>query len=483
MSTTGKANILLIIADDLGADSVLVTDRSPERRMFVITDAGGPMILGQLPYLSILLRNGLYFDQAWAQPVCSPTRGSIYTGTWPWRNGVGWPSSPRLDPASVTALPLMLAPEGYQCGLFGKWHLGDTSGFWPTDHGWNRHIGTLGGVINPAYDNWPRRDSDTGYAAVPNSSVYATQQTVDDAGSWISTASVGNTPWFATIAFHSPHDPFHEPPADFLLPGGIVPATDDDMFNAMAQNMDAHIGRLLGSGVAPAMTAIATAELENTVILFLGDNGSPSAIATEEPKTTIYEGGVHVPMIVADGTSVAAEISGATATPRFLSRRKLGRSSPHMVHAVDLYETITEIAGVTAALPSPMDSVSLWEYPSRARNQPPAREINFSQYYTGGAQNGEKGATIRNLDYKLNCERVVSAGVATWSWAFFAFQGHEVPGLEDGNAEDVFLTARDDLRAGVANAASDNFDALVEELINSGSYAIDDLGTVWDDPR
>jgi arylsulfatase A-like enzyme len=149
MSTTGTANILLIIADDLGADNVLVTDRSPERRIFVMTDAGGPMILGQLEYLSILLRNGLYFDQAWAQPVCSPTRGSLYTGTWPWRNGVGWPSSPQLDPVTVTALPQLLFGEGYQCGLFGKWHLGDTAGFWPVDHGWNRHIGTLEGSVNP----------------------------------------------------------------------------------------------------------------------------------------------------------------------------------------------------------------------------------------------------------------------------------------------------------------------------------------------
>ena len=99
MSTHGKPNILLIIADDLAADNVLITDRSPQRMMYVMTgDVGGPMILGELDNLSVLLRNGLEFDQAWAQPACSTTRGSLYTGTWPWRNGVGNPGDPQLDP-------------------------------------------------------------------------------------------------------------------------------------------------------------------------------------------------------------------------------------------------------------------------------------------------------------------------------------------------------------------------------------------------
>jgi arylsulfatase A-like enzyme len=247
--------------------------------------------------------------------------------------------------------------------------------------------------------------------------------------------------------------------------------------------MDANIGRLLGSGNGPAMAAIAQAELENTVIIFLGDNGSPEDVATEEPKTTIYEGGVHVPMIVADGNSVAAEMNGTTAPPSFLAQTKLGQTSPRLVHAVDLYATITEIAGVTSGLPSPMDSISLWQYPSRPRNQPPAREFSFSQYYKGSQQNGEQGATIRNLDYKLNCERVVSGGVATWTWSLFEYQGGEVPGLEDSNADDIFIAARDDLRAGISNAPSDNFNVLAEELINSGNYAIDDRSSIWDDPR
>ncbi|MGH8900530.1 MAG: sulfatase-like hydrolase/transferase [Egibacteraceae bacterium] len=470
MSTSGKPNVLLIIADDLGADNVLVTDRSPERKMYVMTDSGGPMILGELDILSILLRCGLEFDQAWAHASCSPTRGSIYTGTWPWRNGVGSPANPQLDPALVTALPELLGPEGYECGLFGKWHLGTAAGYRPPDHGWDRHVGTLGGMITD-YRNWPKQDSDTGYAAGPNSMVYATRETVEEAGIWIAGRPV-DIPWFATIAFHTPHDPFHDPPFGYELPGGVAPATDDDRFNAMAQNMDANIGRLFGTGAGPAMDCIARDQLENTVIIFLGDNGSHWDIATEEAKTTIYEGGVRVPMIVADGHAVANEMSGAKPVPRFLAAGKLNRTSPRLVHAVDLYATITEIAGVTAALPANMDSVSLWRFPSLAGPQSSTRRFNFSQHYTGDVQR----ATIRNLDYKLNYEHPNQ-------WSLYAYREREVPGLENGSAEDIYSSALADVQAGVSNDAADNLNALLNELICSGNYAIDSAGTAWLDPR
>lgn len=483
MSTTGKANILLIIADDLARENVLVTDRSPQRMLYVMTgDIGGPMILGELDVLSILLRNGLWFNQAWAQPACSTTRGSLYTGTWPWRNGVGSPSGPTLDPALVTALPQLLGPEGYHCGIFGKWHLGKDAGFRPPDHGWDRHVGTLLGVINPPqgvspcglanadYENWCKEDS-LDYANPVVSSVYATRDTIDEALAWIA-GLPANDPWFATIAFHTPHDPFHEPPAGYQLPRNATPSDDDEMFNAMSQNMDANIGRLLGA-IGLAGGGIAPDQLENTVIVFIGDNGAHWDIATEEAKTEIYEGGVRVPLIVADGQAVHQAITGSAApVPRFLEPGKLNRSSPRLVHAVDLYATITEVAGVTAALPSPLDSVSLWRFPSQPGAQPPTRAFNFSQYYTSSVQR----ATIRNLDYKLNYEHPDQ-------WTLFAYWGHEVPGLEDGTSADLFPQALADVQAGVSNEEADHLDALLDELVGSGDYELDAAGTTFPDPR
>jgi arylsulfatase A-like enzyme len=477
MSTSGKPNILLIIADDLGADSVIVTDRSPEAKMYVMTDAGGPKDLGELDFLSVLLRNGLYFEQAWAHPVCSPTRGSIYSGTWPWRNGVGFPVAPQLDPAIVTTLPELLGPEGYESGLFGKWHLGMPVGFRPPDHGWDLHVGTLDGVVSD-YESWNKESSATGYVSTLTTT-YVTRDTVEETGAWINSLAA-DTPWFATIAFHSPHDPFPEPPFGDQLPRGATPTTDDEMFNAMSQNFDANIGRLLGSGAGPAIDSIPQDQLENTVIIFIGDNGSPPEIAEEEPKTEIGEGGVRVPMIVADGASVAAAMVGAVAPPAFLAEQKLNKHTKKLVHIVDLYETIAEIAGVpTASLPAVMDSVSLWRFPSRAGNRPPTRQYNFSQFY----RSTSLGATIRNNDYKLNCE-VVPAG-PTFTWAFYEYFGGEIPGLEDATntADNIFADALADVLASISNPAADNLNELLDELIFSGNYQLDDAGTAWDDPR
>src|SRR3954453_12855939 len=95
----GSPNILLIIVDDWGESNAEIfgspavtraltnpTERIlvPARRIRVVTeDPAGVLITGELPNLSLLLRNGIYFKQAWAQPACSPTRASIYTGLYP----------------------------------------------------------------------------------------------------------------------------------------------------------------------------------------------------------------------------------------------------------------------------------------------------------------------------------------------------------------------------------------------------------------
>lgn len=489
MATTADPypNILLIIADDLGADVIVLTDRSPETTLYVNTDSGGPRMLGLLSYLSILARNGLYFEQAWAHPVCSPTRGSVLTGTYPWRNGVGYPSNPQLDPNIVTSLAELLGDLGYQCGLFGKWHLGSTPGFQPPDHDWDAHIGTLGGTV-ASYTNWTK-DSYTGagYTSAAGTTDYATRDTVEEAGTWINSLAA-DVPWFATLAFHSPHDPFETPPFGYQLPGGGVPVGDDETFNAMAQNLDQNIGRLLGSGAGPAMNAIPADQLENSVIIFIGDNGSPSAIAEEEPKTEIGEGGVRVPMIVADGTSVSAAMGGAAAAPVFLAEEKLDRRTTKLVHVVDLYETIAEIAGVADGdLPDPMDSRSLWRFPSRAGNRPPTRDFVFSQYY----RQGERGCTIRNEKYKLNVT-VTGPPPPTppaVSWAYYKYLDGGIPGLEDATAtaDNIFPTAIADVIAGTSNDAADNLSDLLAELIDTGNYELTDNGLFpWNpdiDPR
>ena len=328
-------NVLLVIADDLGQDVVdlVEIDSRPTLQVHTV-DLNGVDIVGELPNLGRLLRNGLYFQQAWAQPACSPTRASIYTGLHPWKHGVGSPmGTPTLDSgAGFRTLPSLL-PRGYVSGLFGKWHLGSTDGARPTDHGFHRHVGTLGGVL-PDYFVWTQSDSvkcydETAMNGHDDPLDYATTRTVLEASRWINEQRPED-PWFAVVAFHSPHDPFHVPPGGYdpatpgdpAPPDPDVPAHHDYLFNLMAQNMDFNLGRLLHHQTkfqTPwSIDPIPPEQLANTLVVFIGDNGSPSTAAREEPKTEIYEYGVRIPMIIADGQALVDELEGRSPQPRFL---------------------------------------------------------------------------------------------------------------------------------------------------------------------
>jgi hypothetical protein len=515
----GTPNILLVITDDLGEGSITITGAGITRAIAVHSiDINLVDIVGGLPNVSRFLRNGLYFSQAWAQPACSPTRASIYTGLHPWKDGVGSPvGTPQLDSgAGFTTLPNLL-PADYVSGLFGKWHLGGVAGTRPTDHGWDKFVGTLGGVL-PDFYNWSIVDSDTGYVpvnldAVANPNDYATLRTVNEAAAWIN-GLAPDVPWFATVAFHSPHDPYHVPPGgyDRATAGDPAPADPsnpdhyDYMFNIMTQNVDTNIGRLLGTvglaGGSRYFDPIPEDQLSNTIIIFIGDNGSYTQVSLEESKMEIGEGGVRIPMIVADGQAVVNEINGQAVTPRFLHRSRLNATSPLMVHVVDLYKTIVKLVDPAAnAFPSDTDSKDysgVVKNPLRTLPQPPIgpggpvggvggvtphppggalppiivqvpiRAFNFSQIYdvTGTR------ATIRNTAYKLDYD-----DGAVPEYALYKYVNGEIPNREDdGTATDLFSAALN----GTDVDAQANLNVLLDELI--ANYRRDETNG-FPDPR
>lgn len=441
MSKAWPPNILLIIGDDVGKDITSITGTGAARTLNVSN--GG--IVNPLPNLSLLLRNGLNFNQTWAEPACSPTRAAIYTGTQPWRNGVGNPGGLSKLDAHNMALPRVL-PQGYHSGLFGKWHLGSSSPNLPTEHGWDKHVGTLEGVVG-SYFSWGKCNSDDwdypydqSGQAPPTRTEYLTTDTVKEAATWIRRLDP-DAPWFATIAFHTPHDPLHAPPEGHNLG---TPTTPQAQFNAMVQNLDYNVGRLLGSVQA---LPIPKAQLENTIIIFVGDNGSDDPIAVFEEKTEIYEGGIRVPLIIADGRAVVQEMEGATVAPIYLDPDKLNTSTAHMVHVVDLFRTITTLAGVPdPALPTAarVDSRSLVDLCCLAGPQKEARVFNFAQYYENGAAR-QKLATVRDHAYKLNCQLNSTVTPPPPTFQLFKYIGGEIPGAEDvATAPDIYPQAAAD---------------------------------------
>ena len=320
-SHAGAANnILLIIADDYGVDSSS------------LYNTNGSAVLPPTPNIVSLAQQGVRFEQAYANPLCSPTRACIITGRYGFRTGVGTAiegaGSATLSTSEYT-LPEALSASGtgYAMAQFGKWHLALGANSPANVGGWPYFAGSTGGAL-PDYTNWTKVVSGVTSNGYTN---YATTDVVNDAIAWINAR--GTNHWFAWVAFNAPHTPLHKPPTNLApnyagLSGTQMSINSNPAlyFDAMVQAMDTEMGRLL-----------AAVSLTNTHVIFIGDNGTPpKSIQPPYPsnhaKATIYEGGTRVPWIVA---------GPAVTTP--------GQTNLSPVHVADLFSTILEMAGTSAA--------------------------------------------------------------------------------------------------------------------------------------
>lgn len=330
---TGPAqpNVLFIIADDLGAESLSLY---PE-----LVGSSGAV---PTPNLEALAERGLVFDNAWSSPACSPTRGTILSGQYAHRNGVTTVGA-TLPTNTVTLFDRLTADApGYAHALFGKYHLagGNSSNLdpragvaYPQAPGILQHIRDIGitnfkGFVSGGIDdyfNWVTWD--TNAPAIANTSYAATGLT-DLAIDYIDEQA--DHPWFLYQSYNSPHFPNQVPPrelhsVDLSSIGNPAPGAVSNTvpnYKAMIQSLDTELGRLLEN-----------VDLDTTTVIFLGDNGTPANVkdtgtGVRGSKGSVYQGGVNVPLIVA----------GAGVTRR-------GREDALVVSS-DIYATVLSLAGV-----------------------------------------------------------------------------------------------------------------------------------------
>jgi arylsulfatase A-like enzyme len=374
ITRTSGTNILFVIADDYGTDSLSLYN----------TNASAS--LPPTPNINSLYDSGVLFRNAYAYPTCSPTRSCLMTGRYGFRTGIGLalngPSDVALQANELTIPKILTAnPQlGYRHASIGKWHLGEQQ---PTDPnvrgGWAHFSGSLPLGVNDYY-LW----SKTVNGATTTSTNYATTENVNDAVAWI--RQQGTTNWFLWLAFNAPHNPLHKPP-NHLHSYEALPADQNSInqnprpyFEAMTEAMDTEFGRLLSH-----------IDRSNTVVIFIGDNGTPGAVvqppfSSARAKFTLYEGGIRVPMI----------ISGpVVANPR--------RKNTNLVHAVDLFATILELAGANLheVLPTNTvcDSHSL--LPILTNGPVTPRDWVLSEQFDTRGSGREQGRAIRNDTFKL----------------------------------------------------------------------------------
>ncbi|MBK1880561.1 sulfatase-like hydrolase/transferase [Pelagicoccus mobilis] len=358
-------NILLLIVDDWGIDFSPFDNALPSAT------------LPNLPNMQTLADSGIHFSNAYAQPLCSPTRASILTGRHPFRNGVGNPGDNSTLAAEETALPELLAAQGAPHGLasFGKWHLGGGRNGAAERGGWQKFAGIQQGGV-AAYDDWTKFEDGV---RTDNVTTYSTTDQVNEAVEYIQ--SQADNPWFVWMAFNAPHTPFHDP-APYVTPEGGYSTngtTNTDLYIKALEALDSEIGRLLES-----------VDLEKTNIILIGDNGTPNQVAQApfgdgHAKGDLYEGGIHVPMLAA-GPDI-------TATP--------GSTEDTFVHCIDLFATILDLADLDIASATASLTIDSQNLTPLFRGQDlPERHI-VSEMFGHDSGNGRALRSETHPDYKL----------------------------------------------------------------------------------
>ena len=369
-----QKNILLIIADDYGVDS---------SSLYNSTNNGA--VLPPTPNITALASNGVVFTKAYANPVCSPTRACLLTGQFGFRTGVGdvIDNGPSL-PTNAYSLPRMFATNSalnYNVMQFGKWHLANGVNSPRNVGGWTNFSGSLPGALM-SYTNWTKVINGTPF---PNYTNYATLDIMQDATNWI--GSRGTNPWFAWVAFNAPHTPLHLPPTNLCphyanLSGtsGDIAANPVSYFDAMVEAQDTAIGKILS-----------WVNLTNTYVIFLGDNGTANNViqppfASGRAKDTLYEGGTHVPLVIAGPAVIAPNRTNATPASM-----------------VDIYATILEMAGINQVFTIPtnvaVDGQSL--LPVLQTNNLTLPRLAYSEMFGTNSTASQSGRALRNAQYKL----------------------------------------------------------------------------------
>ncbi len=348
-------NILFIIADDLGLDALYSSD-------YGITLSSQPVT----PNLQALKDTGVSFLNTWATPQCTTTRASIMSGKYGINSGVrNVPDHLDLSNESIFNYITTNVTTNYAKGVIGKWHISNPVDVnHPKDHGADYYEGVISGTINNYY-SWNKVDNNGQTAQIDD---YVTKHLTEAAITWISNQT---DPWFLWLAHIAPHSPFNEPPAGTFSQTDV--SGNRGKYLAMIESLDYYIGELLNS--------MDQATRDNTIIVFIGDNGTPNGVSRYFPaghgKASMYEGGLRVPMI----------ISGKGVT-------RQGELENGLAQVNDIYATIIEVLGndLEGGI---YNSYSLAE----ALTTPNA--ITRPYIYSDYIDNGVEYWAIRNDTYKL----------------------------------------------------------------------------------
>lgn len=386
LSAQDRPNIVLLIADDLGYGE--------------LGCQGNPQI--PTPNIDAIAANGVRFTAGYVSaPNCSPSRAGILTGKFQTRfgyenNPIGHRNEHPLFglPTDQKTMANVLHDSGYATGLIGKWHLGGIADFHPERRGFDEFFGFMHEGHSFAYPAWNNVTSMYRRRVLPDGTkgrwrngnvVYYTAMGYDeppyDADNPIMRSSQPveeesyltdaftreaisfierkkNQPFFLEVAFNAVHSPM-QAKNEVLNEFSDIKDIQRRIFAGMLTSMDRGIGKIIQKLKDTGLE-------DNTIIIFLSDNGGPTLELTSSNlplrggKGQMYEGGIRIPFMMQWNGKIPA-----------------GMVYNKPVISLDILPTVAVAA--SAEVPKEIDGVDLMPYLIGNKSNQPHESLYWRQ--------------------------------------------------------------------------------------------------------
>ena len=325
-------NIVFVLTDDLGFED--------------LSSYGSTII--HTPNLDKLASEGALLNSYYSpQAVCSASRASILTGSYPNRigfSGALGPNSKKGINPNELLISEMLKDKGYKTAAYGKWHLGDNKKFLPTRHGFDDFYGILySNDMWPFHAEYPNSypdlmlyDQETPIKVLEDQSNLTKELTLKSV-EFIEKNK--DNPFFLYLAHPQPHVPL-------FASSDFKGKSENGLYADVIQEIDYSVGAI--------MKALKDNNLEdNTIVIFTSDNGpwlsygehSGSTGIYREGKGTTWEGGQRVPCIVwypneiKPNTVISTPLMGIDWLPTFASITN-SRLSENKIDGKNIWEVL-----------------------------------------------------------------------------------------------------------------------------------------------
>jgi arylsulfatase A-like enzyme len=426
-ANTPRPNVVLFLADDMG---------------WMDCGAYGSKYY-ETPNIDRFAMRAMRFTNAYAQPLCSPTRASILTGQYSARHGITSatghlpPQEPEHRFLSESAPPnaSMLVPEsknylepsqitlaerlraaGYRTAHIGKWHLGATEPHWPERQGFDVAFhchpdpGPPGGYFSPYRvlppgAAKPKADGGrwvTGTITDGPPGEYIVDRQASEAVKFIQNAKGG--PFFLNLWCYGVHGPWghkEESTRAFASRKDPTGRQGNPIMASMLKSVDECFGRIVDElerqGIA-----------DNTIMIFYSDNGGNTHSNTtadgkksannewqkwaglqpptnnaplRDGKGTLYEGGTRVPLMWSWTGKIPA-----------------GSTSEAVVGPIDIYPTVVDLLGIAKPDGQTIDGVS---YANVLKGTGTLNRAAYFNYHPHAGANRAGGVWVRSGDFKL----------------------------------------------------------------------------------